>query len=49
MEMIQTQVYPNHSDVDWQEYVDWVENGGGDEWFEEEEQIKEELTHSMHH
>ena len=37
MEMIQTQVYPNHSDVDWQEYVDWVENGGGDEWFDDED------------
>ena len=34
--MIQTQVYPNHSDIDWQEYVDWVENGGGDEWVENE-------------
>ena len=38
MEMIQTQVYPNHSDVDWQEYVDWCEKGMGDEWFLEEEQ-----------
>ena len=35
--MIQTQVYPNHSDIDWQEYVDWCENGGGDEWFQTEE------------
>ena len=31
--MIQSQVFPNHSDIDWQEYVVWVENGGGDEWF----------------
>jgi len=38
MEMIQKQVYPNHSDVDWQEYVDWFEKGMGDEWFLEEEQ-----------
>ena len=35
-EMIQTQVYPNHSDVDWQEYVDWVQSGMGDEWFQNE-------------
>jgi hypothetical protein len=34
--MIQSQVYPNHSDVDWYEYVEWVSKGGGDEWFEEE-------------
>jgi hypothetical protein len=34
--MIQSQVYPNHSDVDWYEYVEWVSQGGGDEWFEEE-------------
>ena len=34
--MIQSQVYPNHSDVDWYEYVEWVSQGGGDDWFEEE-------------
>ena len=28
--MIQSQVYPNHSDVDWEGYVEWVQNGGGD-------------------
>lgn len=34
--MIQSQVYPNHSGVDWYEYVEWVSQGGGDDWFEEE-------------
>ena len=34
--MIQSQVYPNHSDVDWHEYVDWVSRGFGDKWFQEE-------------
>ena len=34
-EMIQSQVYPNHSDIDWYEYVEWVSQGGGDEWFQE--------------
>ena len=33
---IQAQVYPNHSDVDWDEYVAWVSQGGGDVWFHEE-------------
>ena len=33
-EMIKSQVYPHHSDVDWYEYVEWVENGGGDAWFQ---------------
>ena len=28
-------VDPYHSDVTWAEYVDWVVNGGGDDWFEE--------------
>ena len=36
--MIQSQVYPNHSDVDWFEYVEWVSQGGGDEWFQEEDE-----------
>ena len=35
--MIESPVYPHHSDVDWQEYVDWVSLGFGDEWFQEEE------------
>ena len=34
---IKAQVFPHHSDVDWDEYVDWVKAGGGDEWFIEEE------------
>ena len=34
--IIQSEVYPHHSDIDWHEYVEWVENGGGDEWFQEE-------------
>ena len=34
--MIESNVYPHHSDVDWQEYVDWVSRGLGDEWFQEE-------------
>ena len=35
--IIQSEVYPHHSDIDWHEYVEWVENGGGDEWFQEED------------
>ena len=34
--MIKSQVYPHHSDVDWQEYCEWVIGGGGDEWFFDE-------------
>ena len=30
--MIQSQVYPHHSDVDWEEYVQWS-SVHGDEWF----------------
>ncbi len=40
--MIQSQVYPHHSDIDWEEYVEWVENGGGDEWFQESDDETEE-------
>lgn len=36
--MIQSQVSPQHSDVDWEEYCTWVQNGGGDEWFQEEDE-----------
>ena len=32
--MIQSQVYPHHSDVDWEEYVEWS-SVHGDEWFQE--------------
>ena len=34
--LVQRNVYPNHSDVDWYEYCDWVSSGGGDEWFMED-------------
>ena len=34
--MIQSQLFPHHSDIDWNEYVDWVSRGFGDEWFQEE-------------
>ena len=36
-ELVKRNVYPNHSDVDWDEYVEWVSSGGGDEWFVEED------------
>ena len=36
--MIKSQVFPAHSDVDFFEYCDWCEAGGGDEWFQEDEQ-----------
>ena len=35
-EAVKRNVYPHHSDVDWDEYCEWVSNGGGDEWFQEE-------------
>ena len=35
-QMIQSQVFPFHSDIDWVEYVEFCESGGGDEWFHEE-------------
>ena len=35
--MIQSQVYPRHSEIDWQEYVDFVKYGGGDTWFLEDD------------
>ena len=36
-EMIQLQVFPHHSDIDWHEYSEWVTNGGGDDFFQEDE------------
>ena len=36
--MIKSQVYPHHSDIDWYEYVEYCQLGGGDEWFQEEEE-----------
>ena len=35
--LVKRNVFPHHSDVDWDEYCDWVRRGGGDEWFQEEE------------
>ena len=32
-EVIKRNVYPHSSEVDWDEYVEWVSQGGGDEWF----------------
>ena len=43
--MIQTQVYPHHSDVDWEEYTEWVSRGFGDEWFMEPSDDEEHVTH----
>ena len=28
-ELIKKSAYPHHSDVDWDEYYDWVSHGGG--------------------
>lgn len=43
--LIQSQVYPHHSDVDWQEYVDWVSRGFGDEWFQDDEPRARKIDH----
>ena len=34
--MIKLQI--QHNDVDWEKYVAWVKAGGGDEWFQPEEE-----------
>jgi hypothetical protein len=34
--LVKRNVFPHHSDVDWDEYCNWVRAGGGDEWFQEE-------------
>ena len=34
-DLIKRNVYPNHSEVDWDEYVEWVSRGGGFELFKE--------------
>ncbi len=34
---IRNHSFPFHSGVTWEEYVQWVSQGGGDEWFQEEE------------
>ena len=31
--LVQANVYPHHSDIDWCEYKSFVMSGGGDEWF----------------
>ena len=36
--MIQSQVFPAHSDLDWYDYVEFCQLGYGDEWFQEDEQ-----------
>ena len=50
--MISRQVYPHHSDIDWEEYVDFCENGGGDEWFMEDadslSEDEDEFRERMH-
>ena len=33
-ELIKRNVYPYNSSIDWEEYTEWVQNGGGDEWFQ---------------
>ena len=30
----QSRVYPHTSEIEWEEYVEWVENRGGDEYFQ---------------
>lgn len=47
--MIENNVYPNHSDVDWNEYVDWVSRGFGDEWFQEDSWTEERDEQSLGH
>ena len=34
-EHMKMKVYPHHSDVDWDEYVEWMSHGGGDEYYME--------------
>ena len=31
--LVLSQVYPNHSDIDFHEYVAWCLSGGGELWF----------------
>ena len=47
-EFIKAQVYPHHSDVDWSEYVAWVEAGFGDDYFLEEGGVPSRATPSRH-
>lgn len=32
--LVQRNCYPQHSDIDWFEYMSWCLAGGGDEWFQ---------------
>ena len=32
--LVQANVWPHHSDVDWFEYVEFCQAGFGDEWFQ---------------
>jgi hypothetical protein len=32
--LVRHRVDPHHTDVTWCEYVEWVQGGGGDEWFQ---------------
>ena len=43
--MIQTQIFLCRLDIDWVEYVELSESGGGDEWFHEEQK---NMPDSMH-
>ena len=38
--MIQSRCFPFTTEIDWHEYKAWVENGGGDEWFVQDEEEK---------
>ena len=42
---IRLYAFPFHSGVTWEEYVQWVREGGGDEWFQEEEEALFCTTH----
>ena len=35
-------MYPHHSDIDWEEYREWVFHGGEDGWFEADEEDDED-------
>jgi hypothetical protein len=39
--LVRRNVDPHHTDVTWCEYVEWVQGGGGDEWFQEDGQPQE--------
>ena len=50
--MIQSQVYPHHSDVDWEEYVEWSSVHGDEwflEWFPENEEEEEKAWFCKKH